>query len=175
MRHELEHVVRASWLVQSDVGHLYLSEGKSSQVKSTTWKTSAVKGPLPKMTVYHEYTGSKTCCVTAPHGVFEPMDRDPSTPVRTSHLSASTHPPIQYCSCGLDSTMEFHRGDALHAARTFYRTRRRCLNSTEVQDTHNREHPGTSDVHDTTQAAQRTARQHRKPAPTPQTATQEEW
>ena len=79
MRHELEHVVRASWLVQNDVGHLYLSEGKSSQVKSTTWKTSAVKGPLPKMTVYHEYTGSKTCCVTAPHGVFEPMDRDPST------------------------------------------------------------------------------------------------
>jgi hypothetical protein len=35
MRHELEHVVRASWLVQNDVGHLYLSEGKSSQVKST--------------------------------------------------------------------------------------------------------------------------------------------
>jgi hypothetical protein len=126
MRHELEHVVRASWLVQNDVGHLYLSEGKSSQVKSTTWKSSAVKGPLPKMTVYHEYTGSKTCCVTAPHVVFEPMDRDPSTSVRT-HLSpqcesASTHPPIQYCSCGLDSTMEFHRGDALHAARTFYRT-----------------------------------------------------
>ena len=57
----------------------FLSEGNSSQVKSTTWKTSAVKGPLPKMTVYHEYTGSKTCCVTAPHGVFEPMDRDPST------------------------------------------------------------------------------------------------
>ena len=95
------------------------------------------------MTVYHEYTGSKTCCITAPHGVFEPMDRvplcvrvrpvcvpappgvflpGPKYTVRTSHLSASTHPPIQYCSCGLDSTMEFHRGDALHAARTFYRT-----------------------------------------------------
>jgi hypothetical protein len=48
MRHELEHVVRASWLVQNDVGHLYLSEGKSSQVKSTTWKSSAVKGPYPR-------------------------------------------------------------------------------------------------------------------------------
>ena len=90
MRHELEHVVRASWLVQNDVGHLYLSDGKSSQVKSTTWKTSAVKGPLPKMTVYHEYTGSKTCCVTAPHGVFEPMDRDPSTTV----IHASIHRPV---------------------------------------------------------------------------------
>ena len=71
--------------------------------------------------------------------------------------------------------MEFHRGDALHAARTFFRTQALLKQYGGPGHPRNREHPGTSDVHDTTQAAQRTARQHRKPAPTPQTATQEEW
>jgi len=74
--------------------------------------------------------------------------------------------------------MEFHRGDALHAARTFYRTQALLKQYRGPGHPQPGEHPGTSDVtdvHDTTQAAQRTARQHRKPAPTPQTATQEEW
>jgi hypothetical protein len=174
MRHELEHVVRASWLLQSDVGHLYLSEGKSSQGNSTTWKSSAVIGPLPKMTVYHEYTGSKTCCVTAPHGVFEPMDRDPSTtPVRT-YVSASTHPPIQKISStvGVVLTLQWSSTAGTRCTRHgLFIERRRCLNSTEVQDTHNREHPGRPRTPCTTPRKPRNAphantvsrRQHRKP------------
>jgi len=72
--------------------------------------------------------------------------------------------------------MEFHRGDALHAARTFYRTQ------ALLKQYGGPGHPQPRTPRDlgrcapdTTQAAQRTARQHRKPAPTPQTATQEEW
>ena len=129
--------------------------------------------PLPKMTVYHEYTGSKTCCITAPHGVFEPMDRDPSTSVRTSHRSV--RPRIHPSSTVVVVlTLQWSSTAGTRCTRHgLFIERRRCLNSTEVQDTHNREHPpGARDlrrVHaprkprNAPHANTASRRQHRKP------------